>query len=165
LADRAQPAADTTAAAPTTKPAAEPDLTELQQGLTTLIMKVYFYTRRVFDEAMRQHGISGSQAGVLNRIYEQPGISGVEISRQMLTTPQSVQPMLAVLESQGLIERRPNPSRGRVIEAHLTELGRSVVLRCRADVPATERQLGKRLTAQERQTLVELLERYLDGED
>jgi DNA-binding MarR family transcriptional regulator len=136
-------------------------LADVQQGLTSLIMKAYFFTKRAFDEVMHRHGISGSQAGVLNRIYLQPGISGVEISRQMLTTPQSVQPMLAVLERKGLIERRADPSRGRVIEAHLTEFGREVILRCRAEEPALERRLAQSLNNEERQTLIELLQRYI----
>jgi DNA-binding MarR family transcriptional regulator len=140
-----------------------PQRAEAQRGLTSLIMRTFFYTRRAFDDAMRRHGLSGSQAGVLNRIFEQPGISGVEISRQMLTTPQSVQPILTVLERKGLIERRPDPTRGRLIEAHLTELGREVVLRCRADEPQLEQRLAESLTDAQRQALIDLLERYLDG--
>lgn len=137
---------------------------QFQDELATLIMRAYFYTRRAFDEVMRPFGVSGPQAGVLNRIYEVPGISGVEISRQLLTTPQAVQPMLTALEERGLIERRPDPNRGRALETYLTAEGREIVRKCRAEQPKLEQRLGRSLCAEERQILAQLLVRYLEPE-
>jgi DNA-binding MarR family transcriptional regulator len=125
-------------------------------------MMAYFYTRRVFDEAMRPHGISGPQAGVLDRIYERPGISGIEISRAMLTTPQAVQIMLATLERKGLIERRHDPDNGRYVQAFLTEEGRSVIVKCRTEAPAAELRLSEGFTQDEREVAIRFLERFLD---
>jgi DNA-binding MarR family transcriptional regulator len=125
-------------------------------------MMAYFHTRRVFDEAMRPHGISGPQSGVLDRIYEKPGVSGIEISRAMLTTPQAVQIMLATLERKGLIERRQDPNNGRSIQAFLTEKGHSVILKCRAEAFAAEQRLAEGFSAEERETAIRFLERFLD---
>jgi DNA-binding MarR family transcriptional regulator len=133
-----------------------------EQGLSALFMKAHFYSRRVFDEAMRPHGVSGPQAGVLNRIYKHPGISGIEISRQMFTTPQAVQIMLATLERLGLIERRPDPNNGRVVQAFLSDEGMSVILACRAAAIAVDRKLREGFNEEERTQLVNLLERFLD---
>lgn len=142
-------------------PFSPPGIEGLHQGLSALFMKAYFYTRRVFDEAMRPHGISGPQAGVLDRIYENPGISGLEISREMLTTPQAVQVMLATLERKGLIERRQDPSNRRFVQAFLTEEGHSVILKCRAEAVAAEQRLGEGFSAEERELMIRFLERYL----
>jgi len=124
-------------------------------------MQAYFYTRRSFDEVMRAHGVTASQAGVLDRIYEHPGISGAEISREMLTTPQAVQLMLATLERKGLLVREPDPTRGRAVGSHLTEEGRRMFGACLADAVEVEKRLSENLSPEERRTLIDLLERYL----
>jgi DNA-binding MarR family transcriptional regulator len=133
----------------------------LHQGLSALLMKAYFYTRRVFDEAMRPHGVSGSQAGVLDRIYTRPGISGIEISREMFTTPQAVQIMLATLERKGLIERRQDPENRRFVQAFLTERGDTVIRACRAEALAAEQRISKGISAEERDLVVRFLEHFL----
>ncbi len=133
----------------------------LRRGFIPLVMQAYFYTRRSFDEAMRAHGVTASQAAVLDRIYEHPGISGAEISREMLTTPQAVQLMLATLERKGLLVREPDPTRGRVVGSHLTEEGRRMFGACLADAVEVEKRLSENLSPQERRTLIDLLERYL----
>lgn len=138
---------------------------EIDLGLPPLFMKAFFYTRRVFDEAMASYGINGSQAGVLNRIYEAPGISGIELSREMFMTPQAVQTILANFERRGLIERRQDPTNRRYVRAQLTDDGIDVVEKLRTVAVETEREISKRLSPTERRQLIELLERYLRPED
>jgi DNA-binding MarR family transcriptional regulator len=133
----------------------------LRHGLLPLVMQAYFHTRRTFDDAMRIHGVTTSQAGMLSRIYSEPGISGAELSRQMLTTPQAVQLMLTTLERKGLIIREPDPTQGRVVGARLTDAGREVFVGCVADATEADRRLGQGLSSEERSTLMELLERYI----
>jgi DNA-binding MarR family transcriptional regulator len=135
---------------------------ELHRGLMPLIMQTYFYTRRSFDNAMRAHGVTASQAGVLSRIYEHPGISGAEISRQMFTTPQSVQLILATLERKGLLVREPDPTQGRVIGSRITDEGCRIFIACHHDAAEVDRRLSESLSPEERRTLIDLLERYLD---
>src|SRR5947208_8389893 len=47
--------------------------------LSQLIMQAYYYTRRSFDDAVRDYGITAAQMGVLHRIADHPGITGAEI--------------------------------------------------------------------------------------
>jgi DNA-binding MarR family transcriptional regulator len=161
-AGRGSPAGPTNGSA---DPGADLRIEYVEQGLTALIAKAFFYTRRVFDEAMRPYGITSSQAGVLNRIYEHPGISGAEISRQMLTTPQAVRLMLATLEHKGLVERRPDPANGRVVQTFLSREGRSVIRSCRVEAVEVERRLAKNVGDEERRMVIQFLERYLHGPD
>jgi DNA-binding MarR family transcriptional regulator len=146
-----------------TAPTVTSETEELEQGLTALVARAFFYTRRVFDEAMRPFGITASQAGVLNRIYEHPGISGAEISRQMGTTPQAVRLMLATLVRKGLVERRPDPDNGRIVQAFLSEQGRTVILSCRSEAVEIEGRLAKDVDDDERRMVIQFLERYLRG--
>ncbi len=124
-------------------------------------MAAFHYSRRAFDEAVRPHGVSASQLVVLNRIAEHPGISGVELCRQLFTTPQSVQQMLASLERKGLVERKRDPTSGRIVRSVLTEDGQRVVRDCRANVFEVERQLSSVLQPEERQALIDGLQRYI----
>ena len=135
----------------------------MRRGLLPLVMQAFFYSRRSFDEAMRSHDLTGSQAGMMSRIFDQPGISGAELSRQMLTTPQAVQLMLATLERKGLIERRPDRTKGRVLGSHLTEAGRAAFHACLADAAAADRALSQNLDEHERQQLMDLLQKYIRG--
>jgi DNA-binding MarR family transcriptional regulator len=139
------------------KPTAKP-----LQRLSPLIMQAFYYTRRAFDQAVRAHGITASQLGVLNRIAEHPGITGAELSRLMFTTPQAAQLMLTALERKGLVERKPDPKSGRIVRSFLTEYGRRIVHACHAAVLKVERQLSADLGTKERRTLVNLLQDYVD---
>ena len=135
---------------------------EIDLGLPALFMKAFFYTRRVFDDAMSSYGVSSSQAGILNRIYEVAGISGVELSREMLMTPQAVQIMLANLEGKGLIERRQDPTNRRYVRAYITDSGREVIEQLRIIAVETEQKVSNGLSTGERRRLISLLERYID---
>jgi DNA-binding MarR family transcriptional regulator len=138
------------------------EIEEVEHGLTALVAKAFFYTRRVFDEAMRPYGVTASQAAALNRIYGHPGISGAEISRQMGTTPQAVRLTLTTLERKGLVERRPDPDNGRIVKTYLSEKGRSVILRCRAEATKVEQQLAQNVGDIDRRMMIQFLARYLD---
>lgn len=142
--------------------ASEVSIDRMRKGVVPLIMRVFFYTRRNFDEAMRPHGVTASQLGALAQIFEHPGISGAEISRQLGTTPQAVQLMLATLEQKGLIEREPHSVQGRVVSSQLTDEGHQTFVNCLLDALAVEKRFSQRLTSDERRTLIRLLGRCLE---
>jgi DNA-binding MarR family transcriptional regulator len=124
-------------------------------------MQAFHYTRRAFDEALRPCGITATQLGILNRLAQRPGLSGAELGRLMLTTSQAAQLMLAALERKGLIERNPDPNHGRIVRSVLTDEGSRVVDACGAVARNVEQQLAAVLDEAERETLVELLVKYM----
>lgn len=130
--------------------------------LSPLINQAFYYTRRSFDDALRDYGITASQIGVLRRINDHPGITGAELSRRMFTTPQAAQLMLATLERKGLVERKPDESSGRQICSSLTDDGRSLLQTCLAESYRVERRMASTLNDGERRTLYALLERYVN---
>jgi DNA-binding MarR family transcriptional regulator len=125
-------------------------------------MQAFHYSRRAFDEAVRPHGLTAAQVGALNRIAHQTAISGAELSRQMFTTPQAAQLLLAALERKGLVERKPDLSSGRSIPNVLTEDGRRMLAACADDVLEVDQQLCAALDDTERETLIALLLRYIN---
>jgi DNA-binding MarR family transcriptional regulator len=75
------------------------------------------------DLALRPHGLTGPQYGVLSVLAREPGASGADLARACSTTPQAMNGVLATLEREALIERRPHPTHGRILQATLTSEG------------------------------------------
>jgi DNA-binding MarR family transcriptional regulator len=136
--------------------------TESRAPLSWLILEAFYYTRRSFDEAVREYGVSASQLGVLNRLAEHPGLSGAELARLMLTTSQAAQLMLATLERKGLVRRARDPRHGRIVRSRLTAKGGRIVTACRPVAWEMEARLGAGLDADARDELADLLHRYTD---
>src|SRR5215204_1311353 len=74
--------------------------------------------------ALREHGLTGAQYGVLSVLAREPGASGAELARACTTTPQAMNGVLATLERSGMVQRRAHPTHGRILQASLTGDGR-----------------------------------------
>jgi DNA-binding MarR family transcriptional regulator len=135
---------------------------ESRGNLLWLLKGAFHSGRRIVDEAVRVYGVTAAQLGVLNRLAQHPGLSGAQLARQMLITPQAAQLALTTLEQRGLIERTPDPNHGRILRATLTKEGRRVARVCMATALAAEEKLFGDLTTEERGTLSELLQRVID---
>lgn len=75
------------------------------------------------ETALRAHGLTGPQYGVLSVLAREPGASGADLARAGNTTPQAMNGVLATLEREGLIERHPHPTHGRILQVSLTSEG------------------------------------------
>jgi DNA-binding MarR family transcriptional regulator len=126
-----------------------------------LLKQAVIYTGRVVDDVVRDHGVSVAQWAVLRRLADYPGLSGAELARMMLVSPQATQQALTTLDQMGLVERKPDPNHGRIIRAFLTVDGRRVADLCWADALQIERDLLAIFTAQEQRTFTDLLLRYV----
>ena len=73
--------------------------------------------------ALRPHGLTGPQYGVLSVLRHHPGASGADLARATNTTPQAMNGVLATLERESLIERQRHPTHGRILQATLTGEG------------------------------------------
>jgi DNA-binding MarR family transcriptional regulator len=124
-----------------------------------LLKRAFHYGHRAVNEAIRSFGVTPTQLGALNRLLDEPGLSGAELARRLLVTPQAAQLAIAALEERGLVERRADANHGRIVRTFLTEAGRQVVTDCMVPALQAEDEFLSVLTAEERDTLVELLSR------
>jgi len=76
------------------------------------------------EVALRPHGLTGAQYGVLSVLRHHPGASGADLARACNTTPQAMNGVLATLERESLIERQQHPTHGRILQATMTDEGR-----------------------------------------
>jgi DNA-binding MarR family transcriptional regulator len=126
-----------------------------------LTKRLFHHGHRLVDDAVRGYGVTAAQHGVLTRLYAEPGLSGAELARRLLVTPQAAQLALSALERQGLVKRTPDPDHGRIVRTSLTSKGRRVVERAMAEALAAEARLLAPLDAEEQKTLIALLQRLL----
>jgi DNA-binding MarR family transcriptional regulator len=89
-----------------------------------LLRQAWQAFRAAMDTTLRTHGLTGAQYGVLSVLARDPGMSGADLARACNTTPQAMNGVLATLERDGLVERRPHPTHGRIIQVTLTPEGR-----------------------------------------
>ncbi len=120
------------------------------EPLGTLLGECFNYTRQHIGKAVRLHGVTAPQLGVLSWIMEEPGTSGAEVARRMHITPQAAQLSLRDLERKGLVERTPDPSGRKLMQSFLTEKGETVLASCVADVKDVYRELLGDFSTEER---------------
>jgi DNA-binding MarR family transcriptional regulator len=101
-----------------------------------LLRQAWHSLRSAMEIALRPHGLTAPQYGVLSVLRHDPGASGADLARAYNTTPQAMNGVLATLERESLIERGHHPTHGRILQATLTGEGRR---RLEAADPAVRR--------------------------
>jgi DNA-binding MarR family transcriptional regulator len=117
-----------------------PQLGERYRGIEGrsgyLLRQAWSSFRGAMEAALRSHGLTGAQYAALSVLARDPGMSGADLARACSTTPQAMNGVLATLDREGLIERRPHPVHGRIRQVNLTGEGER---RLKAATPAVRR--------------------------
>jgi DNA-binding MarR family transcriptional regulator len=135
---------------------------ELTDNILWLLKQAFYFSLTSVNEAISPHGVSTAQIGVLRQLANEPGLSGAELARRLLISPQGVQLALTALERRGLVERKKDPSHGRILQASLTNAGRSVAAAVVSDALAAHEAVFGVLTVEEQATLRDLLSRVVE---
>jgi DNA-binding MarR family transcriptional regulator len=90
------------------------------------------------DEALRPLGLTTPQYAVLCAVEAEPGISNARLARAAFVTAQTMQGVLANLERDGILDRVPDPTHGRVLRSELTRKGRSALSKAHRSVRVVE---------------------------
>ena len=105
--------------------------------------------RGALEDALRPHGLSSVQYAVLSVLVRDPGASGADLARACNTTPQAMNGVLATLGRAGLIERRPHPTHGRILQVTLSAEGRRRLESANPAVRAVEHATERDFSAAE----------------
>jgi DNA-binding MarR family transcriptional regulator len=98
------------------------------------------------ERALADLGVTPPQFAILTMLVAYPGVSGAELARLALLTPQTVSVILANLERSGLAARRRHAVHGRIRHVDVTKAGRALLGRCRERAHAIERKLVEGLS-------------------
>jgi DNA-binding MarR family transcriptional regulator len=135
---------------------------DLGDNILWHLKQAWYFALTAVNDAVSQHGVSTAQIGVLRQLANEPGLSGAELARRLLITPQGVQLALKALEHRGFVERRPDPQHARILKAYLTDEGHKVATEVVGDAIAAHEKVFGVLTAEEQRTLRDLLARVVE---
>jgi DNA-binding MarR family transcriptional regulator len=108
---------------------------------------------------LRDLDLTVTQYGTLLVLSESSGLSGAQLARICLVTPQSMATVLARLAERGLIDREPSAVHQKVLVARLSRAGRSVLRKANALVRPAEERFAEALDPDQRECLLAGLER------
>jgi DNA-binding MarR family transcriptional regulator len=112
-----------------------------------LLRQAQAAARLTLERALDDLGVTPPQFAVLTMLKAYPGLSGADLARVALLTPQTVGVIIRNLERAGAIKKTPHPVHGRVLQWTLTRRGTALLGKCRRHVRALERRLAAGLTA------------------
>lgn len=142
-------------------PHSEADLNQSSSSPEILnLYRAYITVESTLDAALSPLGLSTAQWSTLRIITENPGISGADIARIAIVSPQAVAAMLQRLEQAGLISCH-SPSRGRSLETYLTAQGEALLQEGRQIVNEIEAKIFSDFSQHDREHLQEYLWRCI----
>jgi DNA-binding MarR family transcriptional regulator len=144
-----------------------PDTTAVDAVDTRFLQSLLGYNARraalsiigVFLERLAVYGLKPVDFSVMSVIHHNPGVTSRQLCASLSILPPNLVGLIQSLESRGLIDRKPHPTDGRAVGLHPTDKG--VILMQQAEVTAFELEIdaSSKLTAKQRQTLVQLLQK------
>ena len=115
--------------------------------LAYLLRQAQAAARLTIERALAELGVTSPQFVVLTMLKAYPGLSGADVARVALLTPQTVGIIIRNLERDGAIRKTPHPVHGRVLQWMLTRRGATLLDKCRRHVNAVERRMAVGLSA------------------
>jgi DNA-binding MarR family transcriptional regulator len=113
-----------------------------EQGyLAYLLRQAQAAARLTLERALAELGVTSPQFVVLTMLKAYPGLSGADLARVALLTPQTVGVIIRNLERDGAIRKTRHPVHGRVLQWTLTPRGLALLEQCRRHAMALERRL------------------------
>jgi DNA-binding MarR family transcriptional regulator len=148
---KSQPGADHT---PSAKPP-PPGLGKRGESghLGYLLRQAQAATRLTLERALADLEVTPPQFAVMTMLRAYPGLSGADLARVALLTPQTVGVIIRNLERDGAIRKMPHPVHGRMLQWNLTPHGETLLDRCRRHVDTVERRLAAGLDARAEATI------------
>lgn len=123
--------------------------------------------QQAVDRELEGLGLSLPQYSALTMIAAYDGLSGADLSRLSMLTPQSANETIKRLESAGMITRQADPRHGRIIQLHISPKGRELLSKARSRTDRVEeflRTIAGSMETDMKEWLVEIATRLTSGE-
>jgi DNA-binding MarR family transcriptional regulator len=133
------------------------------QRLTYLVKRLEMAERAWMEEVLRPLGVTLHQYTALSILERREGLSSAQLARRHVVTPQAMHQLIATMERDRLIERRPDEANRRILRAWLTGHGARVLEACHQAVDRVEERMLSPLTPAETGAFARALERCLEA--
>jgi DNA-binding MarR family transcriptional regulator len=114
-----------------------------------LLRQAWAEFRAAMHDALREVGLTAPQFAALSVLARDPGVSGADLARACVTTPQAMNGVIGTLEREGLVERHPHPTHGRILQIDLTDEGRRRLEAAQPAVHGLEDMIEEGFSAEE----------------
>ena len=115
--------------------------------------------RRVLDAGVVEHGLTASQYIVLERLWEEDGVSLTELGESLYFDNPTLTGIVDRMERDGFLERQRDDDDRRVVRIHLTPVGRGLQDTLGGKAEETDRCAVSGLSVAEQQILLQTLNR------
>lgn len=112
-----------------------------------LLRQAQASVRHRVDRALADLAVTYPQFTVMTMIRAYEGLSGAEIARLSLLTPQTVTVIVRNLMRDGLVLRERDPVHGRILRLALSDAGTALLVQCRDRVAGIEEDMVDGLSA------------------
>jgi DNA-binding MarR family transcriptional regulator len=113
----------------------------------------------VFLDRMAVYDLKPVEFSVLSLVLHNPGITSRQLCAALNILPPNLVGLVQSLDKRGLIVRMPHPRDGRAMGLHPTRQGADLMTKAEKTASELEMDVTRRLTAQERSTLLGLLQK------
>ncbi|NBS94845.1 MAG: MarR family transcriptional regulator [Betaproteobacteria bacterium] len=145
----------------------QPAVTAVDQVDTSFLETLLGYNARraaltiieVFLERMAQFSLRPVDFSVMSVIQHNPGVTSRQLCAALNLLPPNLVGLIQSLEARGLIHRQPHPTDGRAMGLHPTPEGSALMQLAEQAATDLEIECSSRLTAAERKTLLDLLQK------
>lgn len=144
-----------------------PNVTAVDQVDTSYLQTLLGYNARRaaltiiegFLERMAEFGLRPVDFSVMSVIHHNPGVTSRQLCAALNLLPPNLVGLILSLEARGLIRRLPHPTDGRAMGLHPTDAGMTLMLQAEQAATDLEIERSARLTAAQRKTLLDLLQK------
>lgn len=112
-----------------------------------------------FLEQMEVYDLKPVEFSVMSVVLHNPGVTSRQLCAALDILPPNLVGLIQLLETRGLIERKPHPYDGRAVGIHPTDEGEALMMKAEVTAKELEMNVGSKLTPNQVQTLVTLLQK------
>jgi len=134
---------------------------ERGQRLTYLVKRLEMAERARMEEVLRPLGVTLHQYTAMSILERREGLSSAQLARRHVVSPQAMHQLIASMERDQLIERRPDAANRRILRIWLTAHGAEALRDSHTAVDAVEERMLSALTTEEAATFARAVERCL----
>jgi DNA-binding MarR family transcriptional regulator len=112
-----------------------------------------------FFEQMAVYDLKPVEFSVMSVVLHNPGVTSRQLCAALDILPPNLVGLIQLLETRGLIERKPHPYDGRAVGIHPTHEGVALMMKAELTARELEMNVGSKLTPNQVHTLVTLLQK------
>ena len=128
-----------------------------------VVWKLANVARAHLDARLREMGLTVAQMGAIGALHHNGSMSTADVSRELHLTPQNLSLIIAKLDQDGCVQRKPHQTHGRIKQLELTAHGRRRAERAIDHAIALDEIMTADFSDKERATLLALLHRCLNA--